>query len=74
MIRPATIYDVPRIQQVINSHAEFGKMLFKSLAQLYEGIRDFAVYEVEDGTCESPAGPRANRARRRGGGSSAASR
>ncbi len=30
MIRPATIHDVPRIAEVINSHAELGKMLFKS--------------------------------------------
>ena len=48
MIRPATVYDVPRIQEIINSHAELGRMLFKSLAQLYEDLRDFAVYE-EDG-------------------------
>ena len=47
MIRPATIYDVPRIQEVINSHAELGKMLFKSLAQLFEHLRDFAVYEQD---------------------------
>lgn len=45
MIRPATIYDVPRIQEIINSHAELGRMLFKSLAQLFEDLRDFAVYE-----------------------------
>ena len=44
MIRPATIHDVPRIQEVIASHAELGKMLFKSLADLYEHLRDFAVY------------------------------
>ena len=49
MIRTATIYDVPRIQEVINSHAELGRMLFKSLAQLFEDLRDFAVYEDEDG-------------------------
>jgi amino-acid N-acetyltransferase len=47
MIRPATIHDVPRIQDVINSHAELGKMLFKSYAQLYESLRDFGVYEVD---------------------------
>lgn len=49
MIRPATIHDVPRIQAVINSHAELGRMLFKSLAQLFEDLRDFAVYEDETG-------------------------
>jgi amino-acid N-acetyltransferase len=46
MIRPANITDVPRIQEIINSHAEFGRMLFKSLAQLYEDLRDFGVYET----------------------------
>src|SRR5437763_1670407 len=45
MIRPASIHDVPRMQEIINSHAELGKMLFKSYAQLYETVRDFAVYE-----------------------------
>jgi len=45
MIRPATIHDVPRIQEIINSHAELGRMLFKSLAQLFEALRDFAVYQ-----------------------------
>jgi amino-acid N-acetyltransferase len=45
MIRSATVYDVPRIQEIINSHAELGKMLFKSLAQLFETLRDFGVYE-----------------------------
>jgi amino-acid N-acetyltransferase len=48
MIRNATIQDVPLMQAVINSHAELGKMLFKSYAQLYENLRDFAVCE-EDG-------------------------
>jgi amino-acid N-acetyltransferase len=47
MIRPATIHDVPRMQEVINSHAELGKMLFKSYAQLYESLRDFGVYEID---------------------------
>ena len=48
MIRPATVHDVPRISEIINSHAELGKMLFKSYAQLYEDLRDFAVYEIGD--------------------------
>ena len=47
MIRSATIHDVPRIAEVINSHAELGKMLFKNYAQLYENLRDFAVYELD---------------------------
>jgi amino-acid N-acetyltransferase len=47
MIRSATIHDVPRISEIVNSHAELGKMLFKSFAQIYEALRDFAVYEVD---------------------------
>ena len=47
MIRPATVHDVSRISEIINSHAELGKMLFKSYAQLYEDLRDFAVYETD---------------------------
>ena len=47
MIRAARITDVVRIQQIINSHAELGRMLFKSLAELFENLRDFAVYEAD---------------------------
>lgn len=47
MIRPATIHDVPLIQAIVNSHAELGKMLFKSYAQIYDRLRDFAVYDIE---------------------------
>jgi len=49
MIRQATIHDVPRIAEIINSHAELGKMLFKSNAQIYESLRDFAVCVVSTG-------------------------
>jgi amino-acid N-acetyltransferase len=47
-IRPATIHDVHAIQAIINSHAEFGRMLFKSLAQIFEDLRDFAVFVSDD--------------------------
>ena len=47
MIRHATIHDVPRIGEIVNEHASLGKMLFKSYAQLYEALRDFAVYEID---------------------------
>jgi len=49
MIRSARLTDVPRIQEIINSHAELGKMLFKNYAQLFENLRDFGVYEDEHG-------------------------
>ncbi|HEX8339328.1 MAG TPA: N-acetyltransferase [Tepidisphaeraceae bacterium] len=48
MIRSATLSDVPSIREIINGHAELGKMLFKNYAQLYEDVRDFAVF-VDDG-------------------------
>ena len=47
IIRPATVHDVPLIEEIINSHAGLGKMLFKSYAQLYEDIRDFGVLESD---------------------------
>ena len=57
MIRPATIHDIPRIQEIINSHAELGRMLFRSLAQLYESLRDFAVYQLDGDTTSGGAAP-----------------
>ena len=47
MIRAATVHDDSRISEIINNHAELGRMLFKSYAQLYESLRDFAVYEKD---------------------------
>ncbi len=47
MLRNATIHDVQRIADIINDHAELGRMLFKSYAQLYEDLRDFCVYEAD---------------------------
>ncbi len=46
-IRPAELQDVPDIQRIVNHHAELGRMLFKSFAQLYEDIRDYAVATIE---------------------------
>ena len=47
MLRNATVHDVPRMAEIINAHAEYGRMLFKSYAQLYENLRDFAVWEQD---------------------------
>ncbi|MGC4033542.1 MAG: N-acetyltransferase [Tepidisphaeraceae bacterium] len=49
MVRAARLTDVPRIQEIINGHAERGRMLFKNFAQLYENLRDFGVYTTDDG-------------------------
>jgi amino-acid N-acetyltransferase len=43
MIRPAAIADVPAMGRIINDAAEFGLMLPKSAAVLYENLREFVV-------------------------------
>lgn len=42
-IRRATVADVPAMATLINDAAEFGLMLPKSLASLYENVREFVV-------------------------------
>jgi amino-acid N-acetyltransferase len=43
MIRRAHVSDVPAMARIINDAAEFGLMLPRSLASLYENLRDFQV-------------------------------
>ncbi len=43
MIRRAYIADVPAMGKIINDCAEFGQMLPRSLAALYENLREFQV-------------------------------
>jgi amino-acid N-acetyltransferase len=47
-IRNAKISDVKGISSLISSHAEFERMLFRSLADLYESIQQFKVAGVDD--------------------------
>ncbi|MEM7625237.1 MAG: N-acetyltransferase [Planctomycetota bacterium] len=47
MIRRARIADVPAMGRIINDAAEFGLMLPKSTAALYETVRQFHVVEDE---------------------------
>jgi len=49
MIRKAKIADVKRMHKIINNYAEEKKMLARSLNDLYEHIKDFFVYEDENG-------------------------
>lgn len=44
-IRKAMVGDVPRIQELVKVFAGSGEMLPRSLAELYEGVRDFFVAE-----------------------------
>ena len=48
MIRHAAIADIPAAGKIINDCAEYGLMLHRSMAYLYEHLRDFHVAE-EDG-------------------------
>lgn len=47
MIRKARIADVKIIHKMLLNYAKDGLMLSRSLAELYEGIRDFYVYEQD---------------------------
>lgn len=47
-LRKARVPDVPGIQKLVNSFADKGEMLPRSLNAVYENIRDFFVIE-EDG-------------------------
>lgn len=54
MLRKARISDVKAIHELINRCAGRGEMLPRSLAELYDNIRDYLVYEDEGqvgGTC-----------------------
>lgn len=46
-VEKAKISDVVQIHKLINKFAEKGKMLFRSLSELYENIRDY--YVIRDG-------------------------
>jgi amino-acid N-acetyltransferase len=49
VIRKALIKDAKSIQKIINEYAAEGKMLARSLNDIYESIRSFFVYEDENG-------------------------
>ncbi len=52
MIRPANMADIAEIHRLINYHAEYNRMLFRSHANLYEHLRDFFVAVEKDGDRE----------------------
>ncbi|OGF44939.1 MAG: GNAT family N-acetyltransferase [Candidatus Firestonebacteria bacterium RIFOXYC2_FULL_39_67] len=45
MIEKARISDGKQIQSLINTHAKEGKMLERSVLEIYESIRDFFVFK-----------------------------
>jgi len=48
VIRRATIADAEQIQRLINQFADQGRLLPRSLSEIYDNLRDFHVYEGED--------------------------
>ena len=48
MIRRATIADAEQIQRLINQFADAGRLLPRSLSEIYDNLRDFHIYEGED--------------------------
>jgi len=47
MIRKARLTDVKAIQALVNTYAESGQMLPRTLNELYENMRDFSVCEEQ---------------------------
>jgi amino-acid N-acetyltransferase len=48
VIRRATIADAEQIQHLINQYADAGRLLPRSLSEIYDNLRDFHVYEGQD--------------------------
>jgi amino-acid N-acetyltransferase len=48
VIRRATIADAEQIQHLINQFADAGRLLPRSLSEIYDNLRDFHVYEGPD--------------------------
>jgi len=49
VIRKARMSDVKDIHKLIESYAEKGEMLMRSLPEIYENIRDYNVYTLDSG-------------------------
>jgi len=50
LIRKATLDDVGSIQKLVNSHAQKGEMLPRSIGDICDNIRDFFIYEDNGAT------------------------
>lgn len=54
VLRQAVIADVPAVQKLVNGFAERRRMLSRSLAEIYENVRDYFVADA-DGTIVASA-------------------
>lgn len=52
MIRKARIADAEQIQRLINQFADQGRLLPRSLSEIYDNLRDFTLCEGEDGVID----------------------
>jgi len=48
LIRKAKISDAEEVQRLINHFAKEGKLLPRSLSEIYDNLRDFYIFEGED--------------------------
>jgi amino-acid N-acetyltransferase len=53
VIRRAIIADAEHIQRLINQFADQGRLLPRSLSEIYDNLRDFHVYEGQDHQIEA---------------------
>lgn len=49
MIRKATVADVEAIHRILKEHADRGELLPRALSDLYDDLRDFSLFQDEDG-------------------------
>jgi len=47
ILRRALVTDVPQIQRLVNSYADKGEMLPRSLNDIYENLRDYFVFDLK---------------------------
>jgi amino-acid N-acetyltransferase len=55
-VRPATMQDVDAVHDLISYYAERNRMLFRTLEDLYERLREFRVFVDDDGKVLGCAG------------------
>ena len=49
MIRKATVSDAKNIYKLLSTFSERGEVLPRSLSEIYDNLRDYTVYCIEDG-------------------------
>lgn len=55
MVRKAVLGDVPAIHSIIENFSAKGVMLFRPVADIYDNLRDFFVFEQDGAICGAAA-------------------